>query len=145
MRTYVWKGSVFPRTNFTRQLPPYHKICHVLVNDMQTSPPPSKRAVSIFLSKLLHNVLKQMKNQYFHFCDFYFLSYDRSLHNFQVFSPTKNGEKMFQKMCNILKRIFEFTSFFCVIFSFSYTVDFLFNSVKLWIRDLWFLRTWFRR
>ena len=31
-------------------------------------------------------------------------------------------------MRNVLKQIFEFMSFFCVIFSFSDMVDFVFNS-----------------
>ena len=47
-----------------------------LVMDMQT--PPSKRAVSIYLSKLLRSVRKRMNNQFSDFCEFYFLRYNRS-------------------------------------------------------------------
>ena len=35
-----------------------------LVNDMHNPPPSSKRAVSIFWSKLLRNILKLIKNQF---------------------------------------------------------------------------------
>ena len=44
------------------------KLGPVLVKDMQT-----KRAVSIFWYKVLRNVLKRMKTQFY---DFYFFSYD---------------------------------------------------------------------
>ena len=48
----------------------------VKVMDMQTSPLPSNRAVSMFWSKLLRNVLKRMKNQFFDFCDLHSLRYN---------------------------------------------------------------------
>ena len=44
----------------------------VLITDMQT-PPPSE--VTIFTWKIMRNVLKQIKNQFSNFFDFYFLSY----------------------------------------------------------------------
>ena len=46
-------------------------IMHILPRILHISLP-SKRTVFIFVSKLLRNVLKRMKNQFF---DFYFMSY----------------------------------------------------------------------
>ena len=48
------------------------RMAPVLVQDMQTLPSPSKRAVSIFLFKLLCNALKRIKNQ---FSELYFLNH----------------------------------------------------------------------
>ena len=78
-----------------------------LVNDMQIPPPPSKRAILIFLSKKLRNVLKRMKNQFSHFWDFQFLRFG---HSFMLIDPFFLFSS--QKMRNVLKRIFEFPSFF---------------------------------
>ena len=59
-----------------------------LVNDMHH---PLKRDVSIFVSKLLRNILKLIKKQ---FSDLYFLRVmSVFVHNFQVFIPTKYGKK----------------------------------------------------
>ena len=51
-----------------------------LVKDMQTLPPPSKKAVYIFWSKLLRNVLKQIKIPIF-----IIWVINDLVHNFQVF------------------------------------------------------------
>ena len=67
---------------------------------MELSPPPSKRAVSIFLYKLLYNVLKRMENQV---SDLYFLSYGPFVHNL---TDQKCQQKKCQKLLNVLKTDF---------------------------------------
>ena len=66
------------------------------------------------LVKLLRNVLKRMKNQFF---DFHFLSYDRFCSQFSSIG-IKWKKKMPQKMRYVLKHNFVFMSFFCAISSF---------------------------
>ena len=47
----------------------YARFSPVHINDMQTHSP-SKRAVFIFWSQMMRNVLKGRKNQFSDFCDF---------------------------------------------------------------------------
>ena len=47
---------------------------------------------------------------------FSFLVIFDCVHNFQVFLPIEYGKKMSQKLCNVLKWIFEFLSFFLYVF-----------------------------
>ena len=86
-----------------------------LVKDLQT-PSPSKRAIFIFLSKYLHNVLKRMSNQFSNFCDIYFLSYNWFWYKIRI-------------RWNVLKRNdICVQEFFCAIFSFWDIVHFVFNN-----------------
>ena len=71
-------------------------------------------------TEMMRNELKLIINQYSGFYDFYFLSYDQFC---SYFSSAYNRPKMkknelFKKIRNVLKRIFEFRSFFSAIFSF---------------------------
>ena len=86
--------------------------------------PPSKRAVSIFLSILLRNVINEWK---INFPILIFRVMIDFVHNFHMFLQTKYGRK---KCC--LKRCAMFWNkclrFFCAIYSFLDMVDFVFNS-----------------
>ena len=83
-----------------------------LDKDMQTPlpfhPPSEKRAVSIYWSKLLRNVLKRMKNQFFNLCDFYFLTSNRIRMGKIVSIRLQKNEKN----AHVLKRVFEFMIIF---------------------------------
>ena len=91
-----------PRRAYPKQLMEITKVGLFLVDDMQTTPL-SKTAVSIFLSNLLRNVLKIMKNQFSDFCYFYFFELWSILCTiFKCFSPTKSvKKKLSQKICNV--------------------------------------------
>ena len=74
--------------------------------------PPSKRAVSIFWSKLLRNVLKLLKKKKLRYLFFGWVI-NNFVHNFQVFLTEFLGFfRASQKMRNVLKWIFVFMSFF---------------------------------
>ena len=68
---------------------------------MQT-PSPLKKNYFHFLVENETQCSETNKKSIFQF--FIFLVMIEIVHNFQVFLPTKNGEKMFQKMRNVLKR-----------------------------------------
>ena len=112
----------------------------VLLENMQTLPP-SKRSVPIFLSKLLHNILKRMKHTFSDFCDFYFSK--NFLYFFiRFYRPNMKEKIMSQKMRIVLKRVLCFEFFVRFLVSEIWSIFYSTFVVNWGLDEI--LQTWFR-